>query len=143
MPQAHQTPASRRRDWLTRGGWYLGIGGVTVGIQVLIFLALRSALGGSVANVVAVAVSTIVNTELNRKLTFADRPSPRPRRMVQNVLTIVFYSSSGFVVLGLLHATLGPTSAIVELLALGAANTIGAVARFLALRLWVFAGSTR
>lgn len=121
--------------------WYVAAGVVTTGIQELLFLGARPALGSVAANVVALALTTLGNTEFHRRITFAGRPVSALRLHVQSLGTFTFYASYGSIVLVSLRAIIASPSATQEAFALAATSAVGGILRFLLLRWWVFKSS--
>jgi putative flippase GtrA len=106
---------------------------------LLLFVALRGAMGAQAANLIALLVTAIANTAVNRRVTFAVRGSRHAMR----------HQGQGLVVFGIgLALTSGSLKLLslltdhparpVELAVLIAANLAATVVRFVLLRAWVF-----
>lgn len=119
--------------------WYLLAGGVTTGLQAVLFLVLRPEFGSQWANLAAIAVTTVGNTEFHRRVTFADRRSNAGKRHLQDLLTFAFYAGYGSIVLALVDSLVTAPTAWEETGSLLAASFVGGIARFALLRWWVFA----
>ncbi|MEW2502143.1 MULTISPECIES: GtrA family protein [unclassified Amycolatopsis] len=140
-PLFHRDPQRHHEDHELGGhaAWYLVAGGVTTGLQAVLFLVLRPEFGSQWANLVAIALTTVGNTEFHRRVTFAGRASKAGKRHLQDFLTFVFYAGYGSIVLATLDAVVSHPTAWEETASLLAASFVGGVVRFAVLRWWVFA----
>jgi putative flippase GtrA len=104
------------------------------------FVLLRTAMTAQLANLLALLVTAIGNTAANRRLTFGIRDRRGAVRQHAQAL-LVFALGLGLTAgsLASLHAVAPAAARWVELTVLVAANLVTTIARFLALRLWVFA----
>lgn len=128
----------RYRRFTRHAVLYLAAGGVSTGLQALVFLGLRVPIGPMTANLVAIGVTTVLNTEFHRLVTFAGTAGPPVRRHVQTLGTFGFYAGSGTAALVLLHTVTAAPSAMLETGVLVGTSVVGGVCRFLLLRSWVF-----
>ncbi|MDG3010875.1 GtrA family protein [Rhodococcus sp. D2-41] len=114
------------------------IGVVSAAAYLVLYLALRRAVGAQVANFLALLLTAIANTAANRAFTFG----VRGRRHAAK------HQLEGLVVFGLglaltsgsllaLHVLTPTASQQVEVVVLFAANSVATLVRFLGLR-WVF-----
>jgi putative flippase GtrA len=103
-----------------------------------LFLLLRDALPAQGANALALLTTAVANTAANRRLTFAVSGPGAGRHQLQGLLVfgvgLVFTSGS----LWLLETFAGASHPRVEMLVLTAANLVVTVARFTAMRWWIF-----
>jgi glycosyltransferase involved in cell wall biosynthesis len=105
----------------------------------LLFLALRSPLGAGAANALALALTAIGNTAANRRLTFGVRGRAgllRQHALGAAVFLLTLGLTSG--ALAVVHGLAPSPPGGLELAVLVAASTAATVARFVALRTWVF-----
>jgi putative flippase GtrA len=110
----------------------------TVAYAVL-YLALRTGLGGQAANASALLLTAIGNTAANRRYTFAVRGRGRLLRHQAEGLAVFGLALSVTAgSLALLHAVAPSASRAVELAVLVVANLAATVLRFVLLRGWVF-----
>jgi glycosyltransferase involved in cell wall biosynthesis len=116
------------------------IGALSTVVWLLLWLALRPALGAFAANAVALVVCSIPNTAANWRLTFAQRaPFSRQDQVMGGVALLA--ASLGATTFALAVAIgAGATSAAAEGLALLLANGVVALIRFVLLRAWVYRG---
>jgi putative flippase GtrA len=129
------------RSLLHQGVYFATIGVVSTVAYLLLFLALRGALGPQGANLVALLVTAVANTAANRRFTFGVRGRTGVARHQLEGLAVVGIGlglTSG--ALALLNTLTAPSvpSRPVELIALVAANLLATVVRFVLLRGWVF-----
>jgi putative flippase GtrA/glycosyltransferase involved in cell wall biosynthesis len=115
------------------------IGVASTVLYALLYLAMRGVAGAWPANAIALALSAVANTAANRRLTFG-RSGRRDavRHHVQGLAVFALCLGLTTGTLALLDLFAPQASTAVELLALCAANALGTVLRFVALRLWVF-----
>lgn len=130
------------RGFLRQLGSFAGIGiACTVAYSVL-YLMLRQAMTPWIANVVALTFTAIANTAANRRLTF--RVRGREGRWRHQAQGLAVYGV-GLIVTTLallaLHAA-GVRSGLIETMVLTVANLLVTVARFVAMRTWMFAGAS-
>ncbi len=136
-PQRAKAP----RSLLRQGVYFATIGVFCTIAYLLLFLALRGALGAQGANLVALLVTAVANTAANRRFTFGVRGRAGvARHQVEGL--VVFGIGLGLTsgALALLHASsgaFGPPRPL-ELIVLVAANLLATVVRFVLLRGWVF-----
>ncbi|MBB4685399.1 GtrA family protein [Amycolatopsis jiangsuensis] len=131
--------AGRHHELGGHAAWYLLAGGITTGLQAVLFLVLQPQLGAQWANLVAIALTTVGNTEFHRRVTFAGRSSRAGKRHLQDLATFAFYAGYGSLVLAGLDELVTHPTAWEQTSALLAASFVGGVVRFAVLRWWVFA----
>jgi putative flippase GtrA len=120
-------------------GRFAVVGAITTVLHLTGFAALRGTLGNQGANALALTGATLINTALNRRFTFGlGGPARAVRDQVEAGL--VFVAGLGLTAgaLGGLDAAWPTASGAVALGALLFANALTTLARFLALRAWVF-----
>jgi glycosyltransferase involved in cell wall biosynthesis len=123
---------------------FLAVGALSTIAYVLLYLLLRAPFGAVGANAAALAITALGNTAANRRLTFGVRGRAglvrhHARGAVVYVLTLGLTTAT---LASLRHIDPSPPRAI-ELAALVVASAAATVARFVALRTWVFAGRRR
>ena len=114
------------------------IGALSTVAWLLLWLALRPALGAFAANALALVVCAVPNTAANWRLTFARRPPVRRHDQIVGGLAVLAASlvATSFALAVAIGA--GATSAAAEGTALLLANGLVALIRFVLLRAWVF-----
>jgi putative flippase GtrA len=133
---ASPVPADGLASQLVR---FASVGVASTALFALLFVALRGALGPAWAVVVAMAVCATANTAANRRLTFALRgPAGRGRHVAGGLALGLLPLALSLGALAALRAA-GVTSLLPQLVAVTLAGAAGSVARFVALRSWVFA----
>ena len=120
-------------------GRFAVVGAITTVLHLAGFAALRGALGNQGANALALTGATVVNTALNRRFTFGHGGRARAVRD-QVEAGLVFLAGLGLTAgaLGGLDAAWPTAPGALALGALLFANALTTLARFLALRAWVF-----
>jgi putative flippase GtrA len=123
---------------------FMGIGVVSTLAYALLLIALRSPLGVQAANATALALTAIANTQANRRLTFGIRGRPSLLRhhataFVVFLITLAITNES----LALLHAVDHTPARLIEDIVLVVASAAATVTRYVGLKTWVFALSTR
>ncbi|MBA0126697.1 GtrA family protein [Haloechinothrix sp. YIM 98757] len=141
------------RQWVTRspllvqllrqGTWYVAAGVAATGIHAGLFLLLREPLGTYPANISAIVVSTVANTEFHHYVTFNARGSSRLRRLVAIAVTIAFYATYSSTALAVLQLVVPDPSAAQQTTTIVAAALVFGLVRFVLLRVWVFARTSR
>jgi glycosyltransferase involved in cell wall biosynthesis len=116
------------------------IGVLSTVAWLLLWLALRPALGAFAANALALVICSVPNTAANWRLTFAGRAPFRRQDQVVGGLAVLAASlvATTFALAVALGA--GATSAAAEGVALLLANAVVAFVRFVLLRAWIFRG---
>ena len=118
---------------------FAAVGVVSTVAFALLFLALRQPLGPGWANALALALTAVGNTAANRRFTFGLRgPAGVVHHHLRGLLLFGAALAATTGALALTHA-LGGRSHGIEVAVLTVANLAVTVARFLAMRLWVFA----
>jgi putative flippase GtrA len=126
-------PPSFRRQALSFGA----IGVASTLAYLVLYLALRAALGAQAANAGALFLTAIGNTAANRRFTFAIRgPARAVTHQAQGFLVFALALTAG--ALATQHALDARPSRAAELAVLVAANLVATVLRFTLLRAWVF-----
>ncbi len=116
------------------------IGALSTVAWLLLWLALRPALGAFAANAVALVLCWVPNTVANWRLTFAGRaPFGREDQIVGGLVVLVASVVATTFALAVAVGA-GATSAAAEGVALLLANGVVAFIRFVLLRTWVFRG---
>lgn len=124
--------------WRQMGRFAL-IGVASTLAYVLIYLALRGAMGAQAANLLALLVTAVGNTAANRRITFGVRGrSAALRHQVEGlgVFALGLLLTSG--ALAALHAASPSPPRSLEVAVLVVANAAATLARFVLLRGWVF-----
>ena len=107
----------------------------------LLYLLLRGPLGPFWANATALVATAVANTSANRRVTFGIRGRERAvLHQVQGLMVLLVGLGVTSGSLWLLHAVSGTPGRLAEIAVLTAANLLVTVMRFVAMRLWVFAG---
>jgi putative flippase GtrA len=119
----------------------VGVLGTTV--SALLYLLFRVWWDAVPANLAALVLSTVASTEANRRFTFRGVPTDRVREYLQNAATVAFYAVYSSAVLILLDALVDDPTALQESVTVAAASVLGGLARFAALRNWVFGDESR
>ena len=119
----------------------VGVLGTTV--SALLYLLFRVWWDAVPANLAALVLSTVASTEANRRFTFRGVPTDRVREYLQNAATVAFYAVYSSAVLLLLDALVDDPTALQESATVAAASVLGGLARFAALRNWVFGDESR
>ena len=121
---------------------FAAIGVVSTLAHACLFLALRGPLGAGAANVVALALCAVANTHANRSLNFGVRgPGGLVRQHARALLVFAFTVALTSAALGALHLVAPQAPPAVALAVLVVAGVVATVARYAALRWWVFPGS--
>ena len=136
MTATTRAPASR--SFTRHAAWYLAAGAASTAMQAALFMVLRAIVSAYTANLAAIAVTTLANTEFHRRVTFLGSPDHARRRYLQTAATIAFYAASGSLALLALHALVDDASPLLETATLVVISCAGGIARFYALRNWVF-----
>jgi putative flippase GtrA len=123
---------------------FMGIGVVSTLAYALLLLLLRSPLGVHAANATALALTAVANTQANRRLTFGITGRPSLLRhhataFVVFLITLAITNES----LALLHALDHAPARLLEDAVLVVASAAATVTRYVGLKTWVFALSTR
>jgi putative flippase GtrA len=123
---------------------FAGIGAASTLAYLLLYLALRTALGAQLANGIGLLVTALLNTTANRRLTFGIRGrAGLARQQAQGLLAfgagLVLTSAA----LAGLHAITARPGRAAEVGVLVAANLLATLARFALYRQWVFRRSRR
>jgi len=119
---------------------FAGIGVLSTGLYLLLYLLLRDPLGAQAANLGALLVTAVGNTSANRAITFGVQGRHgalrhHARALVLFGLGLALTGGS----LAALHTAVPDPSWSAELLVLIAANLVASVLRFALLHTWVFA----
>ena len=114
------------------------IGALSVVLQSGLYALARLWLEPLLANLVSLAMCTLVNTEANRRFTFQAARRPTARVHLDGVIVFLGYYAITSGALVVLHSVRPSSPQWLEITVLVAGSLIGTVARFAALRYWVF-----
>jgi putative flippase GtrA len=118
------------------------IGVVSTLAHACLFLALRGPLGAGAGNFLALALCAVANTHANRSLTFGVRGRRGlVRQHARAALVFAFTVTLTSAALGVLQIAAPQAGPAVELAVLVVAGVVATVARYAALRWWVFPDS--
>jgi putative flippase GtrA len=123
---------------------FMAIGVLSTLAYALLFLAFSGLLGSGVASAVALALTAVANTAVNRRVTFGVRG--RQGLLGQHAAAaLVFVIALGLTTsaLAVLHGLDPRAPRPIELAVLVIANLAASVARYVALRSWVFTPGRR
>ncbi len=123
---------------------FAAIGVASTVAYVLLYLALRGAMGAQAANAVSLLATAVANTWANRRLTFGVRGRDgwaRHQAQGLGIFALALGLTSG--TLALLHAVDPDPGRAVEVAVLVLANAGATLLRFLLLRAWVFRSARR
>lgn len=134
-----RAPDGHDAHLLRQLGWFVVVGLTATVLHLSGFFLLRDLLGVQWANAAALTAATVVNTTLNRRLTFGRRGRAGfLRDQVEAGIVFVASLFATATALWLLDRMWPGSPAGVDALAIVAANALATVARFVALRSWVF-----
>ena len=126
----------RLRDQVARFA-VIGVGSTVIHLGLL--AALTGPLGAQVANLVGLVVSTVANTAANRAWTFQVRGTEQmARQHLQALVVFAITWVSSSLALELLAVAWPQASTLTTVVVVGAANAVSTVARFTAMRSWIF-----
>jgi putative flippase GtrA len=115
------------------------VGGVSTGLFLMLFLALRSSLGSQCANAAALALSALANTYFNRRFTFGITGRRKlATHQIQGLTIFCLGLLLTSVALAAVHRLNPSGGRTLEIAALFVANGAAMLARFLLFRRWVF-----
>jgi putative flippase GtrA len=115
----------------------IGAGSTTLHLGLLALLT--APLGAQVANLVGLVVSTVANTAANRAWTFQVRGTDRmARQHLQALVVFAITWVTSSAALELLAVLWPGASTMTTVAVVAAANAISTVARFTAMRSWIF-----
>ncbi len=115
----------------------IGVGSTVLNLALL--AALHAPLGAQTANVVALALSTVANTAANRAWTFGLRGGAGlARHHLQSMLVFALTWALSAGALALLAAAVPAPSTAATVAVVALANAVSTVARFAAMRTWIF-----
>ena len=117
---------------------FASIGAVSTLVFAALFALLIGPLGVFLADVVALGLCAVANTAANRRLTFALRGRDERRRHYSTALIVALIPLAMTLAMLALLSAIGLDSLPIALVALTATNGVAALARFTALRRWVF-----
>lgn len=117
---------------------FAGIGVLSTLAYAVIYLLSRQVLPGQTANFVALAVTAVANIAANRRITFGVTGSGALRHQTQGLLVFALGLALTSGSLWLLHALAPAAPHGAEVIVLTTANLVTTVARFLAMRWWIF-----
>jgi putative flippase GtrA len=117
---------------------FAGVGAVSTVAYVALFAVLEPGLGSYLANAVAIVLCSLGNTGVHRGMAGTARHGlDRPRRLAVAAGLMGVSLAATTVALAAVRAV-GLDALLPELIAVGTANALAAVARFAILRTWVF-----
>jgi putative flippase GtrA len=119
---------------------FAAIGAASTAAYLLLFAALRGAVGAQPANLLALLVTAVANTAANRRVTFG-RTGRTPLRVHGQGLAVFALGvalTSG--ALAALSTAVARPGLVLELTVLIAASAVATALRFVLFRRWVFAG---
>jgi putative flippase GtrA len=119
------------------------IGVLSTVATLVLYAVFRSWWPYWLANFAALTITTLLNTEANRRLTFLGSRGATGRVHLQGLIVFAIYylfTSGALFLLNQLDAHPGK---LLELTVLLASSVVGTVGRFILLRIWVFANTTR
>jgi putative flippase GtrA len=117
---------------------FASIGIVSTLAYLLLYLAMRGAIGPQPANASALLITALANTAANRRLTFGVTGATHAlRHQAQGLLVFGLARALPAGTLAGLHAVTSPSRPL-EVTALVVANLVATVLRFVLLRGWVF-----
>jgi glycosyltransferase involved in cell wall biosynthesis len=123
---------------------FLALGVASTVAYALLYVLLRDPVGAAGANALALALTGVANTQANRHLTFGVRGR---RRLWQHHArgAIVFLAALAVTsgALTVMHAIDARPARAVEVGVMAVASAVTSVARFIALKAWVFADPRR
>jgi glycosyltransferase involved in cell wall biosynthesis len=138
---AKTAPAGLRRSYPgDEVASFARIGALSTIAWLLLWLALRPALGAFAANALALIICSVPNTAANWRLTFAGRAPFRSQDKIVGGLAVLAASLVATTFALAVAVGAGATSAAAEGVALLLANAVVALIRFVLLRAWVFRG---
>jgi putative flippase GtrA len=115
----------------------IGAGSTVLHLSLLALLT--SSLGVQVANLVGLVISTVANTAANRAWTFQVRGRGQMgRQHLQALVVLAITWACSSAALGLLAIAWPHASTFVTVAVVGLANAASTVARFTAMRGWIF-----
>lgn len=115
----------------------IGLGSTAVHLGLL--AVLTGPLGAQAANLVGLVVSTVANTAANRAWTFQVRGTEQmARQHLQALVVFAITWACSSLALELLAVAWPQASTVTTVVVVGAANAVSTVARFTAMRSWIF-----
>ena len=115
------------------------IGAGSTALHLGLLALLTAPLGAQVANLVGLVVSTVANTAANRAWTFQVRGTHRmARQHLQALVVFAITWVTSSAALELLAVLWPGASTLTTVAVVAAANAISTVARFTAMRSWIF-----
>src|SRR6266508_1040877 len=117
---------------------FAAIGIVSTLAYAAIYAVLRDSASAQLANSIALAVTAIANTQANRRLTFGIRGTGGlVADHVAGLAALGVALAISSVSIALLHLTAREPGVALELAALGCANVVATISRFVLLHLWL------
>ena len=119
----------------------IGTGSTVLNLALL--AVLHAPLGAQLANLVGLTVSTVANTAANRAWTFGVRGGEgMARHHLQSLVVFALTWALSSAALGILASAWPHASTAATVLVVAAANAVSTVARFAAMRTWIFRAHT-
>jgi len=120
------------------------VGVVSTAAYVLLYVALRGAMGALGANALALFVTAVANTAVNRGVTFGVRsPKDHLRHQLQGIVVFTLGLALTTGALAALHGLAPRVGRGLEIAVLVIAGAVATVVRFALFRSWVFPGASR
>ena len=121
---------------------FMGIGACSTFAYALLYLAMRSPFGQSLANAAALALTAVANTHANRRFTFGMRGrAGLVRQHAAGAIVFAVTLALTSAALALLQYVDPHPARVVELAVLVTAGVCATATRYIGLRTWVFAKS--
>ncbi|HUL99935.1 MAG TPA: glycosyltransferase [Mycobacterium sp.] len=118
---------------------FIAVGVASTIAYLLLFVALRDAVGAQGANLLALLLTAVANTAANRRFTFGVRGTARvARHQLEGLVVFGIALSVTSGSLAVLHLLAGQPHHAIELAVLVTANLTATLVRFVLLRGWVF-----
>ncbi|HQR26742.1 MAG TPA: glycosyltransferase [Nocardioides sp.] len=122
----------------TQIGLFIVVGVLSTLAYAVLFLALRQVTGAQAANLLALLLTAVGNTAANRRFTFGVEGSGVVRHQAQGLLVFGLGLGVTSGTLAALQALGGADHPLLEMAVLTAANLVVTVARFVAMKWWIF-----
>jgi putative flippase GtrA len=133
------TPNDGRLSFSGQVARFIAIGLASTAAYALLFLVMQGSFGSQRANLIALLLTALANTAANRRVTFGVHGREGAvRQHVQGLIVFTLGLALTAGALAALHAYWPNSPTWIELTVLVIANLVTTLARFLALRLWVF-----
>jgi putative flippase GtrA len=115
------------------------IGAGSTALHLGVLALLTGSVGAQVANLVGLVISTVANTAVNRAWTFQVRGTNQmARQHLQALVVFAITWACSSAALELLAVAWPQASTLTTVAVVGVANAVSTVARFTAMRSWIF-----